>query len=175
MTPVIPATITVHLGRPNAPAENVTVPFTEYIKNVASNEIYPTWPESAIRANILAQISFALNRVYTEYYRSRGYDFDITSTTANDQAFVKDGEIFENISRIVDEIFNNYIVRTGTVEPLYAQFCDGYNTICNGLSQWGTVTLANRGMSPIEIHSPTPASRCAAAALAMMWSSSSAN
>ncbi len=151
MTPVIPATITVHLGRPNAPAENVTVPFTEYIKNVASNEIYPTWPESAIRANILAQISFALNRVYTEYYRSRGYDFDITSTTANDQAFVKDGEIFENISRIVDEIFNNYIVRTGTVEPLYAQFCDGYNTICNGLSQWGTVTLANRGMSPIEI------------------------
>ena len=151
MTPVIPATITVHLGRPNAPAENVTVPFTEYIKNVASNEIYPTWPEAAIRANILAQISFALNRVYTEYYRSRGYDFDITSTTANDQAFVKDGEIFENISRIVDEIFNNYIVRTGSVEPLYAQFCDGYNTICNGLSQWGTVTLANRGMSPIEI------------------------
>ncbi len=148
MTPVIPATITVHLGRPNAPAENVTVPFTEYIKNVASNEIYPTWPEAAIRANILAQISFALNRVYTEYYRSRGYDFDITSTTANDQAFVKDGEIFENISRIVDEIFNNYI---GSVEPLYAQFCDCYNTICNGLSQWGTVTLANRGMSPIEI------------------------
>ena len=151
MTPVIPATITVHLGRPNAPAENITVPFTDYIKNVASSEIYPTWPEAAIRANILAQISFALNRVYTEYYRSRGYDFDITSTTANDQAYNKDGEVFENISRIVDEIFNNYIVRTGSVEPLYAAFCDGYNTVCNGLLQWGTVTLANRGMSPLEI------------------------
>ena len=98
MTPVIPAEITVHLGRPNTAAENVTVPFTDYIKNVASSEIYPTWPESAIRANILAQISFALNRVYTEYYRSRGYDFDITSTTFNDQAYVKDGEVFENIS-----------------------------------------------------------------------------
>ena len=151
MTPVIPAEITVHLGRPNTAAENVTVPFTDYIKNVASSEIYPTRPESAIRANILAQISFALNRVYTEYYRSRGYDFDITSTTFNDQAYVKDGEVFENISRIVDEIFNNYIVRTGNVEPLYAQFCDGYNTTCNGLSQWGTVVLANRGMSPLEI------------------------
>ena len=151
MTPVIPSEITVHLGRPNAPAENVTVPFTDYIKNVASSEIYPTWPESAIRANMLAQISFALNRVYTEYYRSRGYDFDITNTTSNDQAYTKDGEVYENISRIADEIFNNYIVRTGNVEPLYAQFCDGYTTTCRGLSQWGTVTLANRGLTPIEI------------------------
>ena len=151
MTPVIPSEITVHLGRPNAPAENVTVPFTDYIKNVASSEIYPTWPEAAIRANILAQISFALNRVYTEYYRSRGYDFDITNTTSSDQAYNKDGEVYENISRIVDEIFNNYIVRTGNVEPLYAQFCDGYTTTCRGLSQWGTVTLANRGLTPIEI------------------------
>ena len=137
-TPVIPQTITVHLGRPNTPAPNVTVPFTEYIKNVASNEIYPTWPESAIRANILAQITFALNRVYTEYYRSRGYDFDITDNTSIDQ-------------RIVDEIFNNYIVRPGSVEPIYAQFCDGYTTFCNGLSQWGTVTLANQGYTPIQI------------------------
>ena len=151
MTPVIPSEITVHLGRPNAPAENVTVPFTDYIKNVASSEIYPTWPEAAIRANMLAQISFALNRVYTEYYRSRGYDFDITNTTSNDQAYTKDGEVYENISRIADEIFNNYIVRTGKVEPLYAQFCDGYTTTCRGLSQWGTVTLANRGLTPIEI------------------------
>lgn len=150
-TPVIPSYITVHLGRPNQPAENVTLPFTEYIKNVASSEIYPTWPESAIRANILAQISFALNRIYTEYYRSRGYDFDITSNTAIDQAFNKDGEVYSNISAIVDEIFNNYIVRRGRIEPLYAQFCDGYTTSCNGLSQWGTVTLANRGLSPIEI------------------------
>ena len=150
-TPVIPTTITVHLGRPNQNAENVTVPFTDYIKNVASSEIYPTWPEAAIRANILAQISFALNRVYTEFYRSRGYDFDITNTTAFDQAYTKDGEVYENISRITDEIFNNYLVRTGSVEPLFAQFCDGYNTTCPGLSQWGTVTLANNGMSPLEI------------------------
>ena len=149
--PVIPTYITVHLGRPNQPAENVTLPFTEYIKNVASSEIYPTWPENAIRANILAQISFALNRIYTEYYRSRGYDFDITNNTAIDQAFNKDGEVYSNISAIVDEIFNNYIVRRGHVEPLYAQFCDGYTTSCNGLSQWGSVTLANRGLSPIEI------------------------
>ena len=150
-SPVIPTYITVHLGRPNQPAENVTLPFTEYIKNVASSEIYPTWPEHAIRANILAQISFALNRIYTEYYRSRGYDFDITNNTAIDQAFNKDGEVYSNISAIVDEIFNNYIVRRGRVEPLYAQFCDGYTTSCNGLSQWGSVTLANRGLSPIEI------------------------
>ncbi len=127
-SPVIPTYITVHLGRPNQPAENVTLPFT-----------------------ILAQISFALNRIYTEYYRSRGYDFDITNNTAIDQAFNKDGEVYSNISAIVDEIFNNYIVRRGRVEPLYAQFCDGYTTSCNGLSQWGSVTLANRGLSPIEI------------------------
>ena len=150
-TPIIPSTITVHLARPNVPAENVTVQFSDYIKNVASSEIYPTWPEQAIRANILAQISFALNRVYTEYYRSRGYDFDITNNTAIDQAFNKDGEVFDNISRIVDEIFNNYIVRTGRVEPLYAQFCDGYITMCNGLSQWGTVRLANQGLSAQDI------------------------
>lgn len=150
-TPVIPQTITVHLGRPNTPAPNVTVPFTDYIKNVASNEIYPTWPESAIRANVLAQITFALNRVYTEFYRSRGYDFDITDNTSIDQNYVYGGEVYDNISRIVDEIFNNYIVRSGSVEPLYAQFCDGYNTFCNGLLQWGTVTLANQGYTPIEI------------------------
>lgn len=151
MTPVIPSYITVHLGRPNQPAENVTLPFTEYIKNVASSEIYPTWPENAIRANILAQISFALNRVYTEYYRSRGYDFDITNNTSIDQAFNKDGEVYDNISAIVDEIFNNYLVRRGNIEPLYAQFCDGYTTSCNGLSQWGSVTLANRGLSALDI------------------------
>lgn len=148
---IIPSTITVHLGRPDETAENVTVPFTEYIKNVASSEIYPTWPENAIIANILAQISFALNKVYTEYYRSRGYDFDITNNTVIDQAFVPDSETFDNISRIVDRIFNNYIVRSGSIVPLYAQFCDGVNTQCSGLSQWGTVTLAEQGMSPIDI------------------------
>ena len=113
--PYIPEYITVHLGPPDSPAQNVTVPFNEYIKNVASSEIYPTWPESAIRANIYAQISFALNRIYTEYYRSRGYDFDITNSTAYDQSFVNGRDIFENISRIVDEIFTDYISRQGTV------------------------------------------------------------
>lgn len=101
--PYIPDTITVHLGRPDQPAENVTLPFTDYIKNVASSEIYPTWPESALRANILAQISFALNRVYTEWYRSRGYDFDITNSTAYDQSFVRDRDIFENI-KLIDTV-----------------------------------------------------------------------
>ena len=149
--PVVPETITVHLGAPGESARNVVVPFAQYIKNVASHEIYPTWPESAIRANILAQISYALNRVYTEYYRARGYDFDITSTTRYDQAYMEDGDIFENISRIVDDIFNNYIVRQGSVEPLFAQFCDGVRTRCGGLSQWGSVDLAEEGMTPYEI------------------------
>ena len=149
--PVIPEYITVHLGRPNEPARNVTVPFTDYIKNVASSEIYPTWPENAIRANILAQISFALNRIYTEFYRSRGYDFQITNSTAYDQSFVYGREIFENISRTVDEIFNSYIRRRGSAEPLFARYCDGVRVQCNGLSQWGTVSLANDGFSPAEI------------------------
>ena len=151
VTPVIPQYVTVHLGRPDQAAANVTVPFTDYIKNVASHEIYPTWPESAIRANILAQISYTLNRVYTEYYRSRGYDFDVTNNTQFDQAYVPGGDIFENISRITDEIFNNYIVRQGNIEPLFAAFCDGIRTQCNGLSQWGSVALAEQGLVPYEI------------------------
>lgn len=118
--PVIPETITVHLGLPNTAAENVTVSFPDYVKNVASSEIYPTWDESALRANILAIMSYALNRVYTEFYRSRGYDFDITNTTARDQAFVNGRSYFENISRLVDEMVGSYIRRTGTVEPLAA-------------------------------------------------------
>ena len=145
-TPVVPETITVHLGPPGSGARNVEVPFASYIKNVASHEIYPTWPESAIRANILAQISYALNRVYTEYYRTRGYDYDITNTTQYDQAYVEGGDVFENISQIVDDSFNNYIVRQGSVEPLFAQFCDGVRTQCGGLSQWGSVDLAQDGM-----------------------------
>ena len=149
--PVVPETITVHLGQPNEAAENVEVPFAEYIKNVASSEIYPTWPDNALRANIYAQISYALNRVFTEYYRSRGYDFDITSSTRYDQADVQGREIFENISRIVDEIFNDYIVRQGSIEPLFAQFCDGIRTTCGGLSQWGSVDLAQNGLTPYEI------------------------
>ena len=149
--PYIPETITVHLGLPDQPAENVTVNFSDYIKNVASSEIYPTWPESAIRANIYAQISYALNRVYTEWYRSNGYDFDITNTTQYDQYFVKDREVFENISRIVDEIFNNYVVREGSVSPLFTAYCNGTTSRCDGLSQWGTVTLAEQGYTPLEI------------------------
>ena len=149
--PVIPETVTVHLGPPDSDAENVTIPFIDYIANVASSEIYPTWPESALRANIYAQISFALNRIYTEYYRSRGYDFDITNSTAFDQSFVKDRDIFENISQIVGEIFNDYIVRQGSIAPLFAQYCDGIEVVCNGLSQWGTVSLAEEGLAPYEI------------------------
>ena len=149
--PIIPETITVHLGAPDAPAQNVTVPFTDYIKNVASSEIYPTWPENAIRANILAQISFALNRVYTEYYRSRGYDFDITNSTAIDQSFVYGRDIFDNISQITDEIFNDYIRREGAVEPLFAQYCNGTTVTCAGLSQWGSVPLAEAGATPFTI------------------------
>lgn len=149
--PVIPESITVHLGAPDAPAENVTVSFVDYIKNVASSEIYPTWPENALRANIYAQISFALNRIYTEYYRSRGYDFDITNSTSVDQSFVYGRDIFDNIGEIVDEIFNDYIVRQGFVEPLFALYCDGVRTTCPGLSQWGTVDLAEQGYIPYDI------------------------
>ena len=149
--PFIPQSITVHLGGPDEAAENVTVPFTEYVKNVASSEIYPTWNESALRANILAITSYAINRVYTEYYRSRGYDFDITNSTAIDQSFVPGRSYFENISRLVDELFDSYIRRQGFVEPLAAKFCNGTTTTCDGLSQWGSEELANRGYDSIDI------------------------
>ena len=115
--PTIPESVTVHLGRPEQAAPNVTVSFPDYIKNVASSEIYPTWPEEAIKANILAEISFALNRIYTEYYRNQGYGFDVTSSTAADQSFVYGREIYGNISETVDEIFTSYIRRRGNVEP----------------------------------------------------------
>ena len=150
-TPFIPETITVHLGYPDVAAPNVTVDFSSYIKNVASSEIYPTWPESALRANIYAITSFALNRIYTEWYRSRGYDFDITATTQFDQMFINGREYFENISYLADELFNDYVRRQGTVEPLFTAFCNGTTSTCKGLSQWGTVTLANRGYTPYEI------------------------
>lgn len=149
--PVVPETITVHLGTPSSNAENVTIPFIEYIKNVASSEIYPTWPDTSLRANIIAQVSLALNRIYTEWYRSQGYNFDITSSTAYDQAFVLDRSIFDNISSIVDELFTNYLAREGTVEPLFTEYCDGSTVSCAGLSQWGTVTLARKGYSPLGI------------------------
>jgi len=150
-TPYIPEFITVHLGPPSSDAPNVTVPFADYIANVASSEIYPTWPENAIRANIYAQISFALNRIYTQYYRSRGYDFDITNSIAIDQSFVNGRDIFENVNEIARELFTSYISRQGFVEPLYAQYCDGIELQCNGLSQWGSVALAEQGYTPYEI------------------------
>ncbi|MBR5164594.1 MAG: peptidoglycan-binding protein [Ruminococcus sp.] len=149
--PIIPETITVHLGAPDSPAPNVTLDFASYIKNVASSEIFPTWPESALRANIYAISSFALNRIYTEWYRSRGYDFDITATTQFDQKFINGREYFENISYLVDELYNDYVRRQGSVEPLFTAFCNGTTTTCDGLSQWGTVYLANRGYTPYEI------------------------
>ncbi len=150
-TPFIPETITVHLGTPDSSAPNVTVDFASYVKNVASSEIFPTWPESALRANIYAITSFALNRIYTEWYRARGYDFDITATTQYDQKFINGREYFQNISYLVDELFNDYVSRQGAVEPLFTAFCNGTTVTCSGLSQWGTVTLANQGLTPYEI------------------------
>lgn len=149
--PYIPQRITVHLGPPSSDAENVTVSFSDYVKNVASSEIYPTWDESALRANILAIVSFALNRVYTEFYRSRGYDFDITSSTAYDQFFVKGRSFFDNVSRLVDELFNDYLRRPGFVEPLAAKFCNGTTVTCEGLSQWGSENLAQQGYNSTQI------------------------
>ena len=149
--PYVPQRITVHLGAPSASADNVTVSFSDYVKNVASSEIYPTWEESALRANILAIVSFALNRVYTEFYRSRGYDFDITSSTAYDQFFVRGRSFFSNVSRLVDELFNSYLRRPGFVEPLAAKFCNGTTVTCEGLSQWGSQALAQQGYNSTQI------------------------
>ena len=151
VVPFIPQNITVHLGPPSANAQNVTVSFADYVKNVASSEIYPTWDESALRANILAIVSFALNRVYTEFYRSRGYDFDITSSTAYDQYFVNGRSYFDNVSRLVDELFNDYLRRPGFVEPLAAKFCNGTTVTCEGLSQWGSQNLAQQGYNSQQI------------------------
>lgn len=151
VTPYIPQNITVHLGAPSANAANVTLPFVDYVKNVASSEIYPTWDESALRANILAIVSFALNRVYTEFYPSRGYDFDITNSTAYDQYFVNGRSYFENVSRLVDELFNDYLRRPGFVEPLAAKFCNGTTVTCEGLSQWGSQNLAQQGYNSDQI------------------------
>ena len=149
--PYVPQRITVHLGAPSASADNVTVSFSDYVKNVASSEIYPTWEESALRDNILAMVSFAVNRGYTEFYRSRGYDFDITSSTAYDQFFVRGRSFFSNVSRLVDELFNSYLRRPGFVEPLAAKFCNGTTVTCEGLSQWGSQALAQQGYNSTQI------------------------
>lgn len=149
--PYVPRSMTVHLGAPDAAAVNVTVPFADYVKNVVSSEIYPTWESSAIRANMLAVISYALNRVYTDYYRSRQYDFDITNSTAYDQKFIQGRNIYENISELADELFNTYLRRQGFVEPLAAKFCNGTTTTCDGLSQWGSQYQALDGANSVEI------------------------
>ncbi len=151
---LIPDYITVHLGAPSdASAGNVRVRFTDYIKNVASSEIYSTWPTNSLTANIHAIVSFALNRVYTEWYRARGYNFDITNNTNYDQYYREGAMIYESISRIVDDFFNTYIRRIGFANPLFALFCAGASGYCEhgGMSQWGTVTLANQGYNPLQI------------------------
>lgn len=148
---VIPRTIRVHLGRPSANAENVTVDFIYYIKNVCSSEVYPTWPREALLANIHAQTSLALNRIYTEWYRSKGYNFDITNNTAFDQAFVKNRNIYESVSVLVDEVFNQFLRKRNFAEPYYAEYCDGKIAQCPGMKQWGSLNLANQGYRAIQI------------------------
>ena len=148
---VIPQSVTVHLGRPDARRQNVTVPFRTYLKSVAASEIYPTWPQQALRANIHCQISFVLNRIYTEWYRSRGYNFDITNSTSFDQKYIHNRATFESTDKIVDEIFNTYVTRQYNREPYFTEYCDGKQVTCRGLKQWGTVDLANQGMDALEI------------------------
>ena len=148
---IIPEYITVHLGPPKSQVNNVRVPFIDYCKNVASSEIFPTWPVASLEANILCQISLALNRVYTEWYPNQGYNFNITSSTTVDQYFVYGRNIYDSVAVIVDRIFNHYLKRAGFKEPFYAEYCDGIKANCPGLKQWGTVTLADRGYTPMEI------------------------
>ena len=149
--PIVPNNITVHLGAPDEDARNITVPFTDYISNVAASELYPTWPRSALIANIYTIISFAMNRIYNEWYRSKGYNFDITSSPIYDQTFIENRSTYENINNIVEDIFNNYVVKGNQIQPYFTQYCDGRVTTCDGLSQWGSVSLANQGKTPLEI------------------------
>ena len=149
--PVVPNNITVHLGKPAEAARNITIPFTDYIANVASSELYPTWPKNALIANIYTIISFALNRIYNEWYPSKGYQFDITSSPSFDQTFIENRSTYENIDTIVEEIFNNYVVKKNQVQPYFTTYCDGRVKTCDGLSQWGGVSLASQGKTPLEI------------------------
>ena len=149
---VIPEYIVVHDGVPtDRSAANYWVKYTDYIKNVASSEIYATWPESTIYANVLAIMSFTLNRVYTEFYRNRGYDFTITSSTAYDQKWIYGRNTYENIDRLVDSVFVNYLSRPGVQQPIFTSYCDGQRVTCSGLSQWGSKYLGDEGYSGIEI------------------------
>lgn len=150
---VIPEYVIVHDGPPSdSSANDYYVRYRDYIKNVASSEIYATWPDAALRANILAIMSFTLNRVYTEWYRNKGYDFTITSSTAFDHKFVYGRNIFSNISNIVDEMFNSYLSRPNVRQPILTQYCDGQRVSCpNWMTQWGSKYLADQGYSTIEI------------------------
>ncbi|MFQ9138993.1 MAG: peptidoglycan-binding protein [Roseburia sp.] len=150
---VIPEYVIVHDGPPSdSSANDYYVRYRDYIKNVASSEIYATWPDAALRANILAIMSFTLNRVYTEWYRNKGYDFTITSSTAFDHKFVYGRNIFSNISNIVDEMFNSYLSRPNVRQPILTQYCDGQRVSCpNRMTQWGSKYLADQGYSTIEI------------------------
>ncbi len=150
---VVPEYIVVHDGSPrDSTANNYYVKYKDYIKNVASSEIYATWPENTIRANVLAIMSFTLNRVYTEWYRNRGYDFTITSSTAFDHKWIPERNIYESISVIVDELFGNYLSRPNVRQPILTQYCDGRRVSCpNWMTQWGSKELGDRGYSAIEI------------------------
>ena len=149
---VIPEYIVVHDGVPgDITAANYYVRYADYIKNVVSSEIYATWPESAIYANTLAIMSFTLNRVYTEWYRNKGYNFTITSSTAYDQKWIYGRNIYTNIDRLVDNIFANFLSRPGVRQPIFTSYCDGRNVTCDGLSQWGSKYLGDEGYSAIEI------------------------
>ncbi len=150
---VVPQTIVVHDGAPSdASARNYYVSYRDYIKNVASSEIYATWPQAAITANVLAIMSFTLNRVYTEWYRNQGYDFTITSSTAFDHKWIYGRNIYESISLVVDEIFDNYLSRPDVKQPILTQYCDGRKVRCPGwMTQWGSAELGEQGYSPIEI------------------------
>ena len=150
---VVPEYIVVHDGSPrDSTAKNYYVKYKDYIKNVASSEIYATWPEDTIRANVLAIMSFTLNRVYTEFYRNRGYDFTITSSTAFDHKWIPERNIYDTISVIVDELFADYLSRPNVKQPILTQYCDGRQVQCpNWMTQWGSKSLGDQGYSPIEI------------------------
>ena len=152
---VVPQTIVVHDGAPtDSTAKDYYVPYRDYIKNVASSEIYSTWPQSTITANVLAIMSFTLNRVYTEWYRNQGYDFTITSSTAFDHKWIYGRNIFESISQVVDEIFDSFLSRPGVRQPILTQYCDGHQVQCRNrgwMTQWGSKALGDQGYSAIEI------------------------
>lgn len=149
---VVPQTIVVHDGNPSdSTATDYYIPFTDYIKNVACSEIYPTWPVSTITANVIAIISFTLNRVYTEWYRNKGYSFTITSSTAYDHKWIPERNIFDSISRVVDDVFTSYVSRPNIKQPILTQYCDGKRTTCNGMSQWGSKYLGDDNFTAIQI------------------------